>query len=145
MLQIEEVRPTALDGLVIEHKKLRLHIEAVKKRMSDIERAIEILSKQTVHPAFEIDVRNANPLGARRLPLSRMILEILRACPGGQTLTDIESKARAMGIEIKSSSAAVMLSRLKKAGAVQHEGRRYRISRSEGGEASDQSLRYDAA
>jgi hypothetical protein len=127
MIAVEGVNPSALEALQFEQIVLKIYIDVLRENLAGIESAINILSESQSIQMRIFGQKVMNTLGARRPPLNRIILGVLNESPQGLSLSEIGCVARETSFQIKLNSAAVVLSRMKKTGAVVHQDGRYRL------------------
>jgi hypothetical protein len=125
---MNEMAPAIADAVAVlmnERDALLRQMDDMRVKLQGLNHAITVLTTGRQDDPRLSAARSLNPLGAKRLPLARLILQILSDHPAGLKLSDFDYIARGMGLKIKSNSTSVMLNRLKNTGAVMHVGGRY--------------------
>jgi hypothetical protein len=125
---MNEMAPAIADAVAVlmdERDALLRQMDDMRVKLQGLDHAIAVLTTGRQDGPRLSAARSLNPLGAKQLPLTRVLLHILSDHPAGLRLSDFDYIARGMGLKIKSNSTSVMLNRLKKTGAIMHVGGRY--------------------
>src|SRR4051794_22995593 len=104
MNEIASANAAAVVLLMNERDALVRQMDEIRIKLQGLEHAIAVLTTGRQEGPRLSAARNLNPLGAKRIPLTRIILQILSDHPAGLTLGDFNGVARGMGLKIKLNS-----------------------------------------
>ncbi len=118
-----------LEILTTERNKAAQKIEILRQKLAALDFILDNFDTLNSNKNPQNRTVQLNPLKASRIPLTRIVVNILEDHPGGLTLDEIVKAAHASGISIKTTSTSTMLNRLKMRDVVDHYGRVYRLKR----------------
>ena len=118
-----------LEILTTERNKAAQKIEILHQKLAAFDFVLDNFYALNSDKNLQHRDIHLNPLKASRIPLTRIVVNILEKHPAGLTLDEIVKAAHASGISIKTSSTSTMLNRLKMRDVVDHYGRVYRLKR----------------
>ena len=118
-----------LEILTTERNKAAQKIDILRQKLAALDFILDNFDAFNLNNKLQHTNVHLNPLRASRIPLTRIVVNILEKHPAGLTLDEIVKAAHASGISIKTSSTSTMLNRLKMRDVVDHYGRVYRLKR----------------